>query len=408
MSKFQYRPYSSIGQREIDAVNRVMKSGVLSGFYGSYGEHFFGGAEIKALELEWSKTFEVKHSVSVNSAASGLLAAIGALGITPGDEVILPPITMSATAMAPLIYGATPVFADIELETYSLDLESVRSKVTDKTKAIIVVNLFGHPAKLAEIVEFAHSKGIKVIEDNAQSINAKEDGRYAGTIGDIGVFSLNYHKHIHSGEGGICCTNDDNLALRMQLIRNHGENVVESFHISDISNLIGFNLRMTELTAAIAREQLKNVSHHVSARIAQAEEIIDGLNSLSGITLPKVRMGCTHSYYVLPIKVDIKLFDASINEFSEALNDMGFPNFVGYVKPLYMLPLFQKRIAIGSHGFPFNLSHVQYYEGMCPKAEMLKSLILCFEPCMYDLNKDEILQMTIAFRQVHKKYLKRL
>jgi dTDP-4-amino-4,6-dideoxygalactose transaminase len=194
----------------------------------------------------------------------------------------------------------------------------------------------------------------------------------------------------------------------MQLIRNHGENVVESLHISDIANLVGFNLRMTELTAAIAREQLKNVNHHVSKRIAQAEKIIDGLNSLSGITLPQVRVGCTHSYYVLPIKVDTNFFDASINEFSEALNDVGFPNSVGYVRPLYMLPLFQRKIAIGSQGFPFNLNHVQYYEGMCPKAEMLKSLILCFEPCMYDLNDEEISQMTLAFRRVHEKYLKRL
>src|SRR5262249_8722448 len=158
------------------------------------------------------------------SATSGLVAAMGAVGIEPGDEVIVPPTTMSATAVAPLAYGGKPGFADIEPETFGPDPAAVRAPITPRTKAIVSANLIGHPARLAELAAIAREHGLYLVEDNAQGPLAAEHGRYAGTVGDIGVFSLNYHKHIHTGEGGVCVTNDDELALRLQLIRNHGEN----------------------------------------------------------------------------------------------------------------------------------------------------------------------------------------
>src|SRR5437773_6160001 len=249
--------YKSIGQEEQDAAVRVVQSGCLSGFCGSPGEQFFGGPMVRALERAWSQRFGVKHSISVNSAMSGLYASVGALGIGPGDEVIVPPYTMSATAIAPLVYGAIPVFADIEPQTFGLDPDSVRRRITARTKAIIAVNLFGHPARLEELMATAHDHGLRLIEDNAQAPLATDGDRYAGTIGDIGVFSLNYHKHIHTGEGGMCVTNDDGLALRLQLIRNHAENAVEAVGMTDLTNMAGFNYRMTELSAAIGIEQLK-------------------------------------------------------------------------------------------------------------------------------------------------------
>jgi len=208
----------------------------------------------------------VKHTVSMNSATSGLFAAMGAVGIGPGDEVIVPPYTMSATAMAPLIYGGIPVFADIEEKTFGLDPAAVRKAVTPRTKAIIAVNLFGHPARLDELLEIAKERHLFLVEDNAQGPLAEDQGRYAGTLGHIGVFSLNYHKHIHTGEGGMCVTQDDDLALRLQLIRNHGENAVGPLETSDLTNLIGFNFRMTEIQAAIGIEQLKSIDEHVGRR----------------------------------------------------------------------------------------------------------------------------------------------
>jgi dTDP-4-amino-4,6-dideoxygalactose transaminase len=400
--KLNLRAYPSIGQDEIDAVNRVLLGGVLSGFYGSYCEQFFGGSEIKDLEREWSTFFGVKHSVTVNSAASGLLVALGSIGIGPGDEVIVPATTMSATAMAPLIYGAIPVFADIDRDTYNITVETIETRITSRTKAIVVVNLFGQPADLEAITRMAHRRGIYVVEDNAQSITAKEGDRFSGTIGDIGVFSLNYHKHIHSGEGGVCCTDSDTLCLRMQLIRNHGENLVEQIGIEDITNLVGFNLRMTEMTAAVARVQLKNVSKHVGARVYQASRLIAGLKDLHGLEPPMVKEDCSHSFYILAFRINSERFSGGISKLAARLNECGFPCFTGYVKPLYTLPVFKRRIAIGSTGFPFNLSDVKYEDGLCPEAEALLDSLLCFEPCAYELNDTELDILICTFKEVHR------
>lgn len=402
MKKLTLKPYRSIGPDEIAAVTRVMESGMLSGFYGSYGEQFLGGPEIRDLEREWSSFFGVKHAVTVNSAASGLLVALGSIGTGPGDEVIVPATTMSATAMAPLIYGAVPVFADINRDTYNICLATIEERITARTKAIIVVNLFGQPADLDAITRMARLHGIYVIEDNAQAIIAKEGDRFSGTVGDIGVFSLNYHKHIHSGEGGICCTNSDALCLRMQLIRNHGENLVDPMGIEDITNLVGFNLRMTEMTAAVARVQLKNVTKHVEARVYQATRLIAGLKNLPGVDPPMVKNGCSHSFYILAFRIDPAQFRGGVSRLAERLNECGFPCFTGYVKPLYTLPVFKRRIAIGQRGFPFNLSEVKYEEGLCPESEALRDSLLCFEPCAYELNDEELDSLVFIFREIHR------
>ena len=246
---------------EKQAVMRVMDSGYLSLFEGSHTPDapfsFRGGPEVQALEEEWSDFYNVKNSISVNSATSGLYAAVAALGIGYGDEVIVSPFTMTACAIAPLIYGAIPVFADVEMETGCLAPDSIEKQITKKTKAILVVHQFGFIANMDQIMALAKKYKLRVIEDCAQAHGATYKGKQVGTIGNIGVFSLNVNKTIQSGEGGICITNDDDLAYRLQLIRNHGEAVVGPADYPDITNIIGFNYRMTELQAAIAREQLK-------------------------------------------------------------------------------------------------------------------------------------------------------
>ena len=160
-------PYKSAGQAELEAVSRVIESDCLSGFYGNWCEEFYGGPTVRAFEQAWCERFVVEHTISVNSATSGLFAAMGAIGISPGDEVIVPPYTMSATVIAPLIYGGIPVFIDIEPETFCLDPQAVRQAITPRTKAILAVNLFGHPAPLAELMSIAQEHGLKLVEDNA-------------------------------------------------------------------------------------------------------------------------------------------------------------------------------------------------------------------------------------------------
>ena len=394
--------YRSMGEAEERAVLDVVRSGCLSGFFGSWRDGFLGGPKVQEFEGAWAERFEVTHAVSVNSNTSGLIASIGAAGVGPGDEVIVPATTMSATAMAPLVYGAIPVFADIDEQTFCLDLESVHANLTDKTRAILAVNLFGQAAPLSALRQLADERGIVLIEDNAQGPLATEHGRYCGTIGHIGVFSLNYHKHIHTGEGGMCVTADDDLARRLQFIRNHAEAVVEEAGVSDLTNMVGFNFRMTELSAAIGLAQLAAVEEHVGRRQLLAERLSEGLSGLSGVTVPSARAGCRHVYYGWVPRYDAALAGPSRNTFAQALRAEGFPCSEGYLRPLYLLPLFQHRRALGRDGFPFTLTERRYDKGLCPAAERLhEKEIIVFEPCAYGVDDALTERLVEAFRKVH-------
>ncbi len=395
-------PYPSMGEAEEKAVVDVVRSGCLSGFFGSPGPEFLGGPKVRAFERAWCERYGASHAVSVNSATSGLLAAIGAVGAGPGDEIIVPPWTMSATAIAPLFYGAIPVFADIEDRTFGLDPKMVEAEITPKTRAIVAVNLFGHPARLGELRAIADRRGIHLIEDNAQAPLGMENGRPCGTIGHIGVFSLNFHKHIHTGEGGVCVTDDDELAKRLQLIRNHGENAAEGLGVADLTNHIGLNLRMGELSAAVGLEQLARIDDHVGRRERLAITLSEGTCDLAGWNVPAVRDGCRHNYYVWMVRYDSPTVGLSRAAFSKALAMEGFPHAVGYVPPLYRLPVFRQRRAIGRDGFPFNLTNRTYDDGLCPVAERLhEHEALLFEPCAYAVDNDTANRLVEAIRKVH-------
>ena len=389
-----------IGEEERLAVDAVMQSGILSGFYGSPGPEFFGGPQVIELESKWAKMFSVKHAISVNSGTSGLVAALGAVGIGPGDEVIVPSTTMSATAIAPLAYGAIPVFSDIEKDTFCLDLEYVESVVTPRTKAVIVVNLFGHPAQLRLLRDFCDKHNIYLIEDNAQGLLAKEDGHLAGTVGHIGVFSLNYHKHIHCGEGGICVTNSPELALRLQCLRNHGENYTESDRSRP--NAFGFNWRLPELSAAVALVQLEKLDRLTERAQHIGQFFSQECSGLVGLTPPLTRKGCSHAYYVWAAKFHEKEAGISREAFSKALAAEGFPHSVGYVKPLYLLPIFQQRTGVGQSGFPLREATTSYAPGLCPVAERLYNHeLILFECCLYSIDKATLGQMANAIHKVH-------
>lgn len=395
-------PYSTIGEEERRAVNRVMSSGKLSGFVGAWCDDFGGGPEVRAFEAAWCERFGAGHAITVNSNTSGLFASVGAVGVGPGDEVIVPPYTMSATAMAPLIYGGIPVFVDIEPDTFCLDPAKVREAITSRTRAIIVVNLFGHPAALHELRRLADEKGIALIEDNAQAPLATENGRYAGTIGHIGVFSLNYHKHFHTGEGGVCTTDDDRLAQRLQMIRNHGENVVEPLGVTNLANLIGFNYRLTELSAAIGIEQLKKADGLVARREQIADRMTAALSDLPGLVPPTARANCRHVYYVWVMRYDEAVVGIPRSLFVKALAAEGFPVAEGYVAPLYLLPIFRRQIAIGDKGFPFNLANRTYEPGLCPVAERMHERELFeFHICSYEVTDKDGEKLVAAIRKVY-------
>jgi dTDP-4-amino-4,6-dideoxygalactose transaminase len=397
------RPYPSMGVAEERALLEVVRSGELSGFYASPGDRFLGGPKVRALEDAWCERYDVAQAVSMNSATSGLIAAMGAVGIAPGDEVIVPPWTMSASVVAPLFYGGIPVFADIEEETFCIDPAAVRDRITPRTRAIVAVNLFGHPARLAELRALADENGIALVEDNAQAPLAAEGEQMAGTVGHIGVFSLNFHKHIHAGEGGVCVTGDAGLARRLRLIRNHGENVVEEWGETDISNMIGFNFRLTELGAAVALAQLASIDEHVGRRERLARTLSEATADLDGWLPPTVRQGCRHVYYAWVARLIPEKAGVARAAFARALAAEGFPIAEGYVPPLYNLPLFRQRLAFGGDGYPFSLGAPDYAPGICPVAERLQhSQALLFECCLHDIDQELAGRLAQAVVKVHR------
>jgi dTDP-4-amino-4,6-dideoxygalactose transaminase len=367
--------YRTIGAEEKQAVMEVMDHGVLSQFLGTWSPDFFGGPRVQKLEHEWAEYFDVKHAVTMNSATSGLYAAVGAAGAGPGDEVIVSPYTMAASATAAVVYGAIPVFADIDPRTFCLSAETIRERLSPYTKAIVVVDIFGYPVDYRPIMQLARERGIVVIEDAAQSPGARRDGRWAGTLADIGVFSLNYHKTIHTGEGGVVVTEDDRLAERLQLIRNHAEVVVRNKGTEDIVNMVGFNYRMTEIEAAIGSEQLKKLERLASVREVLANRLTAGLRDLPGLVVPEPEPNMRHGYYVYAMRYNRSVSGVSRDRFAAALRAEGLPIWEGYVRPNYLEPMYQRKIAFGRDGFPFTYpgykGKVSYDRGICPITERM-------------------------------------
>ena len=400
-----FPPYRSIGKEEKEAAARVMDSGNLSQFLGAWDPDFFGGPRIQEFERRWAEAFGAKHAMTVNSNTSGLFACVGAAMVGPGDEVIVSPYTMSASALAPIIYNAVPIFADIQDDIFCLDPKSIEARITPRTKAILVVHIFGHPADMDPILALAKKHNLIVIEDCAQAPGARYRGRPVGTLGHMGVFSLNYHKHIHTGEGGVIVTNDDRLCTRLQLIRNHGETVIEEMRHNEVENMFGFNFRLTELQAAIGIEQLKKLESLIEPRIELAGYLAEKMKPF-GVFKPAVtHPDCRHVFYVHAIKIDAKKAGISRNLFLEAARAEGIPLAGGYVKPLYWQPMYQKKLAYGKSGFPFAGPHYDgnpdYSRGICPVAERMHLDELFYHDLMRPpLTKRDMDDIIAAFDKV--------
>jgi len=395
--------FKSMGEDEVEAAARVVRSGVLSAFIGAPGEFFLGGPEVRAFEAKAAEYFGVKHAVTVNSWTSGLIAAVGAAGIAPGDEVITTPWTMSATAMAILHWNAIPVFADIDPVTFNIDPAKVEALIGPRTKAILAADIFGQSADMTALRGIADRHGLKLLTDTAQAPGARNANRFTGTLADIGGFSLNYHKHIHCGEGGILVTDDDTLAERLQLIRNHGESVLKSEDPADYVNMIGYNFRMGEIEAAIAAVQLDKLDARVTSRQRVARQLDEGLRGLTGLTTPHVVEDGTHVYYVYGLTLDPVLIGVSRDRIIEALRAEGVPGIMAGYQNLHLLPIFKHRIAYGADHFPWTLAQrdIAYGPGTCPVAEELHdNSFLGLAVCMFELPPEDVDQVVAAFRKV--------
>ena len=395
--------FQTFDHHEEAAVLDVIKSGVLSEFLGTKSPQFKGGPKVLDFESACCDFFQVEHAVTVNSWTSGLIAALGAVGLEPGDEVIVSPWTMSASATAILHWNAIPVFADIELDYYCIDPDSVEANISPRTRAILAVDIFGHPANMTTLRRIADKYDLVIISDTAQAPGALYKGQYAGTLADVGGFSLNYHKHIHTGEGGILVTNDNVLAEKLRLLRNHAEAVVDD-NVSLLANMLGFNFRLGEIECAIGIQQLQKLPDIVVRRQYLGNRLICLLSDLVGLKLPQIEVGCTHVFYNFPMQLDSEILPISRDKIADMLVAEGVPVAKRY-QNLHLLPLYQRKIAYGSNGFPWNQPfvsrQVDYDKGICPRAERLQDqTYLGLGLCTYDYRDEDLEAISYAFHKV--------
>lgn len=318
--------YWTIGKAERDNLNKAMRR-PLSGYVGGYPTE---GYWVQRLAAEWAHTFYVRHAIPCNSATSGLMAACMAAGIGQGDLVWVSTYTMSATATCAMMLGATVKFLDIDANYFCM----TNTVYKPFPKAIIVTNLFGCTASLPHIRSFCDLHNIIMIEDNAQAPFATVGGAMTGTVGHMGVFSLNVHKHIQCGEGGVVVTNNSDYAEKLEHAINHGE--LAPSHLPAISRL-GLNLRMVEPVAAIACAQLRKGFSLVQGRINLAESISDMFRGAEWIRTPTARCGETHAYYLWAGQIKGEQARDIRDSLVTKLRDRGVPFKAGYSIPLHRL-----------------------------------------------------------------------
>lgn len=311
-----------IEDEEINAVIDVMKSGMIA-----------QGPKVAEFEQEFAEYVGAKYGVATNSGTAALHVAMLSAGLGDGDEVITTPFTFVATGNSVLYTGAKPVFVDINPETYTLDPEKIEEAITDKTKAILPVQLFGQSADMNPIMKIAKDYDLFVIEDAAQAHGATyTDTQKVGSIGDMGCFSFYPTKNMTTSEGGMITTNNEDLAEKARIYRAHGSSVKYKHDV------IGYNFRMTDIGAAIGIEQLKKIDSFNEKRISNAAYLTEGLKDLKGVITPTVRDGSKHVFHQYTIRVNPEKRDQWVEFFTEN----GIGSGIHYPIPLYKQPLYEK------------------------------------------------------------------
>lgn len=349
---------------------------------------------------KFAAMYGVGHCVATSSGTAAIHTALGAAGITAGDEVITSPITDMGSVIGILYQNAIPVFADVNPYSYNMDPESIEANITGSTKAILVVHLAGNPADMDEIMRIADKYGLTVIEDCAQAYMTYYKGRLVGTIGHIGCFSLNDFKHITAGDGGMCIINDETLyhkALRFA-DKNYSRISVNGVIDRDISS-VAPNYRMNELTGAVAIAQLDRVEWICERRRIYGDGLTARLRNIPGITPPLVKDGNASSYWFYLFRVDEAELHVDTDTFIAALQAEGVPCQRGYIPAcVYEYGLFQNRSAFPNTHAPFDSPYCRisrsYPTGLCPAAEdVLRSTVRIPVSEFYS---EEDLQQTVA------------
>lgn len=307
-----------IDSEERRAVDEVIESGMLA-----------QGPKVAELEESWAKYCGTKHALAVNSGTAAIHCALYAAGVKEGDEVITTPYSFIATINPILMLGARPVLVDIDEETFNIDVSKIEAAITEKTKAIVPVDLYGQPCDWAELQEIAKKHNLKIVEDACQAIGAEYKGIKTGSLGDFGCFSLYATKNIMCGEGGVVTTNSDEAAVAIRSFRQHG--MVAPYEYADL----GYNYRMSDLHGAIAVEQLKKVEEFTKKRQENARKLNDALAGVAGIKIPTISENRSHVYHQYTILLDK---DMQRDQFIASLRDKGVGAGIYYPKPLHAYP----------------------------------------------------------------------
>lgn len=307
-----------LDDEEINAVAAVLQSGMIA-----------EGERVREFENKFAEYIGVEHAVAVNSGTSALHAALLAHNIGNGDEIITTSFSFIATANSILFTGAKPVFADIEYDTFNIDTDDILEKITPKTRGLMPVHLYGHPAGIKAIMEIAQDHNLVIIEDACQAHGATYGHKKAGSFG-TGAFSFYPTKNMTTSEGGMITTNDSKVAERARMIRSHGSKQ------RYLHEMIGYNLRMTDISAAIGIVQLGKLDGFTLMRQRNAKILSDGLRDVDGITIPAIRDGCSHVFHQYTIRAEKR------DELSKVLNGSGIGTGTYYPIPIHKQPVYRE------------------------------------------------------------------
>lgn len=325
-----------VGDIERENLDDVLDSG-----------HFVQGHYVEEFETRWAEFVGVDHAVAVTNGTVALQLALNVVGLEPGDEVVVPSLTFGSTATAVVHQGGIPVFADIDSEIYTLDHEDLERCLSDRTRAIVPVHLYGHPAEMDEIRDVADDHDLAVIEDAAQAHGATYRGDPVGSIGDLGCFSFYATKNITAGEGGMITTDDDAYAEGLRRLRNHGL-ADRDTHVD-----LGYNYRMNELQAAVGSPQVERLPGFNERRREISERLASELGDLPWLAPATVRDYVDHAYFWAPFEVDEEELGLSGKEVWERLADRGVETRHRYTEPLYDQPVFTEHRGFNSE-FPWS------------------------------------------------------
>jgi perosamine synthetase len=335
----------SFGEAELLLLAAVLRSGTLTSTKGT---------AVRDLERRFAGMIGARHAWACASGTAAFHTAVAAIDPEPGDEIITTPIT-DMGALAPILYqGAIPVFADVDAATCNVTAATIEPCLGERTRAIVVTHLFGNPCEMKPILELARRRGIPVIEDCAQAFLARDKGRTVGTMGTIGVFSLQQGKHVTCGEGGLVVTDDDALARRMRLFINKawGYGDPHPDH-----TFLALNSRLSELQGAVALAQLPRLQSFVERRIANAARLTEALRDLPGVAPPRVRPGSVHTYWRYGLRVDPEVLPGGAVALGARLAARGIAAAPRYIqKPAFECEVFQKQRTFGASRWPFTLA----------------------------------------------------